>query len=89
MAIATISLGEFANSLFFRPLQSGRLEEGIGNTSELVMDDWYDDFDLSVEDVAFLLGVFAARGISSPTEGEFESALDLLYCHLATLETEQ
>jgi hypothetical protein len=53
------------------------------------MDDWYDEFDLSVEDVAFLLGVFAARGITSPSEGEFESALDLLYCHFATLEAEQ
>jgi hypothetical protein len=37
-----------------------------------------DDFGLSSHRIAFLRGVFAARGITAPTEQEFADALELL-----------
>jgi hypothetical protein len=39
------------------------------------------DFELTDVEVAFLRGVFAARGIATPTEQEFRDAMQLLELH--------
>jgi hypothetical protein len=45
------------------------------------MDDPNGDYDLGELEVAFLRGVFAAKGISTPTEQEFHDAMELLRLH--------
>lgn len=52
------------------------------------MDDHWNDFDLSDQEVAFLLGIFAARGIAAPTEEEFQDALELMHLHFEPAPTE-
>jgi hypothetical protein len=60
----------------------------LASTLGSIMDDHDGDYDIGDVEVAFLRGVFAAKGITNPTEEEFHDAMGLLHLHAVEWATE-